>query len=651
MKKLLLLLIAAYSSAPVVAQESNHHYRADSLLSRWVIGVDVLGGLVSQNFTTPNTFANYPNTLNTNTGMLKYRDGYSFGGEAQLGFFFGKKRHFGIGAGFLYMQQHGDAVLNNYHVEYKATDGSGNIYRQLVTGNDVRESIISTNINIPFVLKYKNRFSKHWGFAADAGALFNLQMNNAYTTHAAFDYEAIYKFVPSGDGGTVSVYDNATIPSSNDWFITKAEFLKNNPNGNYQDYINAKRALGFNVGQGMNPGTRKGNSPYSQGSVGLIIQPSFNYFLSDHTALNFGAYYMLQPFKSNPEAGYRLTDGMGTYSSVMNNVKSSINQSYGINIGVRFFLGNKREPLVITSIDQSSPTYCGLCDGNMVLHGLIPNQPVTVDYSVNGGQPASYPATAQSNGDVKITNLCAGNYTGITAKIKKRTAAGKDVAMADPAMRISSQNPSNPTMPATCDGSVTLNGLYAGKTVKISYNLNGAAQPGFTGVVNSGNSITISGLCEGTYTGIVATTGNCTANGADFTLVAPLPPTPPAPPAPPAATVTDKIDISTPILFDFNKTTVHKDSYPVLKEAAEEMKEDRNKTITINGYTDIIGTPKYNQALSVKRANAVKKHLTKMGVNPHRLKVVGHGANQPVESNNTAEGRHEDRRAVMKAKN
>ncbi len=523
MKKLIFLLAAAYGTVLAIAQESKHSYHADSLLSRWVIDINLLGGGASQAFTSANTDANYPNTLNTNTGQLKYRNGYSYGGDAQLGFFFGKKRHFGIGAGILYMQQNGDAILNDYHTEYQATDGAGNIYRQVVTGNDVREQVISTNINIPLVPKYKNRFSKHWGFTADAGALFNLQMKNAYTTYANFDYGAIYKFAQSSDGGTVSVYDNAPVASSNDWFITKGEFLKNNPNGNYQAYVDAKRLLGYNVGEGLSPGTRTGNTNYTTGSVGFILQPSFAYYLSDNVALNFGVYYMFQPFKNNAQGGYRLTDGMGTYSSTMNNVTASVNQQYGINVGVRFLFGKKQVPLVITSSDKFAPTQCGLCDGSIILHGLLPNEPVTVDYSLNGAQPTEYAATVQPDGAVKISNLCAGNYTGVTAKIKRKKAATADIMIAAPVMTISSQRPSNPSAKGVCDGSVTFNGLYAGKAVSINYNLNGAPQPVFTGVVGVNNAVNIGALCEGAYTGVVATSGTCSANGKDFTLTAPVP--------------------------------------------------------------------------------------------------------------------------------
>src|SRR6185312_13648325 len=106
MKKLLLLLLLA-ASIPVaaIAQNTKPHNHRDSLLSRWVIDVNLLGGGASQTFTTANSAANYLNAVNTNTGQLKYSNGSSLGADAQLGFFFGKKRHFGIGAGIMYMEQ------------------------------------------------------------------------------------------------------------------------------------------------------------------------------------------------------------------------------------------------------------------------------------------------------------------------------------------------------------------------------------------------------------------------------------------------------------------------------------------------------------------------------------------------------------------
>ena len=203
--KRILLFIAGFATLSATAQDQKHTYARDSSLSRWVIDVNFLGGGVTQTFTAANTAGNYLNSVNTNTGKLGFENGAAFGGDAQLGFFFGHNRHWGIGTGVLYLREMGNTTLDNFHVEYQSTDANGNTFRQLVTGNSINEKMTIDNFNIPLVLKYKARFSKHWGFAADAGALFNLQMKNGYNTNAAFDYEAIYKLNPNGDGTSTAV--------------------------------------------------------------------------------------------------------------------------------------------------------------------------------------------------------------------------------------------------------------------------------------------------------------------------------------------------------------------------------------------------------------------------------------------------------------
>ncbi len=634
MKKLLLLPVIALAAISAMAQD-RANYLTDRYLSRWVIDVNLLGGFADQRFTTANTDANYPGGININTGQLKYKNGYTFGGDAQLGFFLGKKRHFGFGTGIMYMHQRGDAVLDNFSVAYQATDDAGNIFRQQVTGHDIVEHIASTNINIPVVLKYKNRFSERWGFTADLGAVINLQMKNNYTTDASFDYGAIYQLVQYGDGSPTSVYDHEPVPSVNDWLITRENFLKNNPDGSLEDYYAQKRALGYSVGEGMSPDVRKGTTSYTQGSVGFLVQPSFNYFLSDRTALNFGGYYMFQPFKNEAQNGYRITDGIGNYNSVLNNVTASNNQSYGANLGVRFFLGGKYTPISISSTGSHAPTQCGSCDGSIILSGLTPNKPVTVDYTLNGTEQKRYATTVQPDGQVSIPDLCAGNYTGIVATMKKASATSESVTLTNPAIAIATQRTTDPASQGSCDGTAMFSGLSAGESVAINYRLNGIPQPTFSGMVDAGNSITIDRLCEGSYSGIVVTMNNCTAKGTDFTLTAPAAPLP-------------GIDLSTPILFDFDEYIINDTYYLILNDAVAEMNNDKTRTITINGYTDSKGSAAYNDALSLRRANAVKKSLTNMGISPLRLKTVGHGFNSPEADNSTPEGRQKNRRAVMK---
>ena len=68
MKKIIFLMLTATSTLSLSAQ-STKNYLDDSQLSRWVIDVNLLGGLSNQNYTLPNSTGNYLNALNANTGL------------------------------------------------------------------------------------------------------------------------------------------------------------------------------------------------------------------------------------------------------------------------------------------------------------------------------------------------------------------------------------------------------------------------------------------------------------------------------------------------------------------------------------------------------------------------------------------------------
>jgi OOP family OmpA-OmpF porin len=71
----------------------------------------------------------------------------------------------------------------------------------------------------------------------------------------------------------------------------------------------------------------------------------------------------------------------------------------------------------------------------------------------------------------------------------------------------------------------------------------------------------------------------------------------------------------------------------------------------VEGHTDNTGSDAYNQALSVRRANAVLKYLVDAGVPASRLSAQGFGESQPVADNDTAEGRAQNRRVVLRRSN
>ncbi len=126
----------------------------------------------------------------------------------------------------------------------------------------------------------------------------------------------------------------------------------------------------------------------------------------------------------------------------------------------------------------------------------------------------------------------------------------------------------------------------------------------------------------------------------------PKPAPPPTPKSAPPAKVIDRLTIR--VNFDFDKYTIRDADKAELEKAVKFTKKYPNNKIEIDGYTDSIGAEKYNQKLSKRRAEAVKKYLVeKGGCSASNITAVGHGETRPVASNKTREGRAQNRRVEI----
>ncbi|WP_331774558.1 OmpA family protein [Sulfurospirillum sp. 1612] len=100
--------------------------------------------------------------------------------------------------------------------------------------------------------------------------------------------------------------------------------------------------------------------------------------------------------------------------------------------------------------------------------------------------------------------------------------------------------------------------------------------------------------------------------------------------------------------FAFDKADVPESYMSKIKEVSNFMSINKTYKVILEGNTDSIGSKKYNQALSVKRAKAVAGALETLGVASNRIITKGFGEMNPVASNKTAEGRAQNRRVDAK---
>ncbi|HJL16065.1 MAG TPA: OmpA family protein [Sandaracinaceae bacterium LLY-WYZ-13_1] len=126
------------------------------------------------------------------------------------------------------------------------------------------------------------------------------------------------------------------------------------------------------------------------------------------------------------------------------------------------------------------------------------------------------------------------------------------------------------------------------------------------------------------------------------------------PPAPEASAPETETDEPAPapeqrfvlegVLFESGSATIQEDSYPRLDRVVEYMTHRPSTRIRVAGHTDNVGNPQRNQALSEARAESVRDYLVEQGIDAARIEAVGYGDQQPIASNDTDEGRAQNRR-------
>lgn len=101
------------------------------------------------------------------------------------------------------------------------------------------------------------------------------------------------------------------------------------------------------------------------------------------------------------------------------------------------------------------------------------------------------------------------------------------------------------------------------------------------------------------------------------------------------------------ILFDFDSVALRENAEENLSEFANSMREFPETEILIVGHTDSIGSDAYNQRLSERRAQSAGSYLVEQGLDWNRLRLEGRGETEPVATNETEEGRQQNRRVEV----
>ena len=108
------------------------------------------------------------------------------------------------------------------------------------------------------------------------------------------------------------------------------------------------------------------------------------------------------------------------------------------------------------------------------------------------------------------------------------------------------------------------------------------------------------------------------------------------------------INVPSSVLFAFDRYDLRSDASDSLDAVLQVIRASGARTaVSIEGYTDSIGTTEYNKVLSEKRARSVASWLESHGVKASRLQVVGRGESDAIATNDAADGRQRNRRVVI----
>nr|WP_253272974.1 OmpA family protein [Halomonas sp. PR-M31] len=99
--------------------------------------------------------------------------------------------------------------------------------------------------------------------------------------------------------------------------------------------------------------------------------------------------------------------------------------------------------------------------------------------------------------------------------------------------------------------------------------------------------------------------------------------------------------------FEFDSAQLTSNAEQILDGVADKLRGNENVRVRVEGHTDSVGPDSYNKELSQRRADSVKSYLASQGIPESRMQAIGYGEEQPVASNETQQGRAENRRVEL----
>ncbi|KJK06088.1 membrane protein [Pseudomonas sp. 5] len=105
--------------------------------------------------------------------------------------------------------------------------------------------------------------------------------------------------------------------------------------------------------------------------------------------------------------------------------------------------------------------------------------------------------------------------------------------------------------------------------------------------------------------------------------------------------------LSSKVLFGSDLDSLNSESRSIVERIGKSLLSVDIQRVRVDGHTDASGRAAYNEQLSLRRAKSVANVLTSIGMRPENVETRGLGSREPVASNDTREGRMENRRVAI----
>ncbi|MCE8018966.1 OmpA family protein [Halomonas sp. MCCC 1A11036] len=168
---------------------------------------------------------------------------------------------------------------------------------------------------------------------------------------------------------------------------------------------------------------------------------------------------------------------------------------------------------------------------------------------------------------------------------------------------------------------------------------------GGIGYATSGSSDEESGAAIGAVAGSAIGALLCADRTPPPEPVAEPEPMPEPEPAP--VTEFEPVTLDSEVTFAFDSDEIRPGAHQTLDQVATTLRENPNLRVRIEGHTDSVGSAQYNEGLSQRRADSVRDFLASRGIAENRMTTRGFGEERPIATNETDEGRAQNRRVEI----